>query len=467
MTSPHPGASRVERFALTLADEFARRFPRSRAAFDADPGYLLDHSSHAMRWSDPFMPIARRAQGAAFEDLDGHRIIDYWQGHFANVLGHNPPLVTEALGRLLSDGRGLQSGMLHELESEVAQLICEATGMETLRFTTSGTLGTLYATMLARAFTGRQRVLKIAGGWHGSQPFGLKGVVARGGNFDHMESEGLAPTATDEIGLTRFNDLDDLRSVFAADGDRLACMIVEPLLGAGGGMAAAPAYLREARRLTELHGALLICDEIITGFRFRAGDLSSMLGVRPDLMILGKVVGGGLPLAAVAGRRDAMALAGRAQGRVKFEGGTYSAMELPLMASKTMLTHLKGEEGRIYPTLARRAARMRRELAELAAAAGVPLGVLAPPKVDGAGGSLVFAHVMGSVAAAPTSPEGLVSTAHPRISERLLKATLLLEGVSTRSGLGALSAAHTEPELARTLDAFRAAFARLSRAELI
>ena len=153
----------LRQFRDALRGEFARRFPRSEAAFDARDGHLLDDVSHAMRWNDPFMPIVRRATGAAIEDLDGHRLVDYWQGHFTNILGHNPPLVIRALSAALDDGRGLQSGMLHEVENEVAGLVCRSTGTETTRLTTSGTLGTFYSVVLARAFTGRARVLKVAG----------------------------------------------------------------------------------------------------------------------------------------------------------------------------------------------------------------------------------------------------------------------------------------------------------------
>ncbi len=458
-------ADKLRRFRESLAGEFARRFPRSKAFFDSRRGPLLDDVSHALRWTEPFMPVTRRAAGPAIEDLDGHRIVDYWQGHFTNILGHNPPLVTEALATALDGGRGLQSGMLHEVEAEVAAAICGRTGMETLRFTTSGTLGTFYSVVLARAATGRDRVLKISGGWHGSQPFGLKGVAARGGSFDHLESEGLSSSTGAEVVLTRFNDPDDLRATFASSGDRIACFLLEPVVGAGGGMAATIEYLREARRLTEKHGALLLCDEIITAFRFRAGDLAAAYGVRPDLLIMGKVLGGGMPVAAVAGRRDVLELSTRKSGRVKFEGGTYSAHELSLIAARAMLNHLVSEEQQIYPRLAALGDRLRRGIARVGAEAGLPLhlfGAAGEPLA----GSLVLAHPVREGAARPTSPEELAQVAHPYVTERLLKSVLLLEDLSTRSGLGAVSLAHGDEELARTLDGYRAALARLKAAGL-
>jgi glutamate-1-semialdehyde 2,1-aminomutase len=457
---------KLRKLRAELETEYARRFPRSRAWYENGGGRALDGTSHAIRWNDPFMPVARRAEGPAIEDLDGHRIIDYWQGHFANLLGHNPEIIRRALIEVLEDGRGLQSGMVHEVEGEVCDLIGRATGAETVRLTTSGSLGTLYATMLARAFTGRDRVLKVGGGWHGSQPFGLKGVSIRGSSFEHIESEGLWAGADEEIILTRFNDLDDLRRTFARAGDRIACFVIEPVLGAGGGMVATPEYLREARALTERHGTLLTCDEIITAFRFRAGDLASMYGIRPDLLILGKILGGGMPVAAVAGRRDVLDLCTRRSGRVKFEGGTYSAHELSLVAARAQLRHLLDAENEIYARLATLGDRAREGVRRAAGEAGVPVVFTATPGGAISGSSLVMWHVTGEDAPPPSCPEELAERRHPAIGERLVKSAMLLEGVSVRSGLGAVSIAHGERELDDSADAVRAALERFRRAGL-
>jgi glutamate-1-semialdehyde 2,1-aminomutase len=457
----------LQRFREQLEQEYDRRFPRSRAHFVRHGEFVLDQTSHAIRWNRPFMPVIARAVGPAVEDLDGHRIIDYWQGHFANVLGHNPPLIRQAITQALEQGRGLQSGMLHEAEAEVSELICRATGSETVRLTTSGSLGTFYATLLARGFTGRERVLKVAGGWHGSQPFGLKGVTAHDRSFDHLESEGLSPGTTGEIVLTRFNDVEDLQRTFERTGDRIACFLLEPMLGAGGGMPATVEYLREARRLTEKHGALLLCDEIITGWRFRAGDLSSLYGIEPDLLILGKVIGGGMPVAAVAGRREVLNLCTREVGRVKFEGGTYSAHELSLVASGTLLRHLRDREQEIYPRLGGLGESMRERLTAFCEEVGVRLGAMGLPDVVPHGSSLVYVHALADRAELPSCPEELTERAHPLIDEALIKATLMLELVSVHYGVGAISFAHSERDFETTLDAFRAAHARFRRAGLV
>jgi glutamate-1-semialdehyde 2,1-aminomutase len=467
MTAMSDGTAGREALFAALEAEYHDRFPASAAHFERLGSRVLDGTSHAIRWNRPFMPVASRSQGAAVEDLDGHRIVDYWQGHFSNVLGHNPPPVRAALIDALNDGRGLQSGMLHAVEAEVSELICAATGAETVRLTTSGSLGTFYATLLARGFTGRDQVLKVAGGWHGSQPFGLKGVIAQGRSFDHLESEGLSQSTQGEIVLTRFNDVDDLRAVFRRAGDRIACFLLEPMLGAGGGFPASVEYLRAARELTEHHGALLLCDEIITGWRFRAGDLASLYGVRPDLWILGKVIGGGMPVAAVAGRRDVMRLCTRGVHRVKFEGGTYSGHELSLVGARAMLRLLREREREVYSALGRLGELARGVLAAVQEEGGVRFAVPAPPPVVPYGSSLVYAHPLSQNAPPPCCPEQLAAGAHPTLDEALLKSALLLEDVSIHYGVGALSTAHTEDEIEATGAALARVLERVRRAGLL
>jgi glutamate-1-semialdehyde aminotransferase len=204
----------------------------------------------------------------------------------------------------------------------------------------------MYAVMLARAFTGRDLVLKAAGGWHGAQPWGLKGVYFLAGpQHWGADSEGLPEHVMDEVAITLFNDVDELTEQFRRHGERIACLIVEPFAGAGNFQVAAPEYLAAARELSERHGALLVFDEVISGFRFCAGDLGSLYGIRADLATFGKIIGGGMPVAAVAGRGDVMALCGREGGsRVAFLGGTFSAHPASLLASRSMVSHLVEHE---------------------------------------------------------------------------------------------------------------------------
>lgn len=152
-----------------LAQEYTQHAPQSCALNERAKKYLIDGGSHAVRLVAPFPPRMTSARGAWITDEDGHTILDFWQGHLGNILGHNPEIVTAELARAFAGGFGLQGGFADRLQVEVAEIICQQTGAERVRLTTSGSLATMYATLLARAFTGRDLVIKVGGGWHGAQ----------------------------------------------------------------------------------------------------------------------------------------------------------------------------------------------------------------------------------------------------------------------------------------------------------
>lgn len=439
------------RLTAELAEEYARRSPTSAALQQRAEQVMVDGGNHNVRLLRPFPPRIVRAKGAWITDEDGHRILDFWQGHLANILGHNPPVVTSVLAEALAGDFGLQSGLTDRLQIEVAELLCRQTGAERVRLTTSGTLATMYAIMLARAFTGRDLVAKVGGGWHGAQPWALKGVGFEpepGGCFEHLDSQGLAGAINGQVLVTRFNDPDHLSQVFGQCGDRVACFIVEPFVGAGGILPATAEYLRTARELTQRHGALLILDEVIAGFRFRAGDVGALYGVRPDLATFGKVAGGGMPVAAVAGRADVMNLVGRAAGiAVRFSGGTYSAHPASMLAAKTMLSYLVEHEAEVYPRLADIGERFRRALE----GAFLAEGILA--RCTGAGGGLPGSSL--GMLHFPYRPDLVLDKPdvclNPSLCDvelcRVVELALLLEDVHLIQGHGAVSITHTEADI--------------------
>jgi len=220
-----------------LEEEYRQRSPVSNALDERARQHLVDGGSHALRLIQPFPPRITAARGAWLTDEDGHHILDVWQGHFANVLGHNPEVVTLAVAGMLEGGFGLQTGFTDRLQVEVAEILCQQTGAQRVRFTTSGALATMYAIMLSRAFTGRTLVMKVGGGWHGAQPWALKGIgfsADNGAGFQKVESDGVPVAVTDKVIVTSFNDPERLRAHFREHGDQLACFIVEPFLGVGG-----------------------------------------------------------------------------------------------------------------------------------------------------------------------------------------------------------------------------------------
>lgn len=434
-----------------LSEEYRRYAPTSAALHERAKGVVVDGMSHARRAVTPFPPRLVRAKGAWVEDEDGHRILDFWQGHYANILGHNPDVVTRAVAQAVEEDRGLQTGFEDRVHVEAAEILCRQTGAERVRFTTSGALATMYSILLARAYTGRDLVLKVGGGWHGAQPWGLKGVSFNGrSHYDHMETEGFPDIIDRDTLVSRFNDPQHLRDAFARHGDRIACFIVEPFVGAGGFIPASREYLREARALTEHYGSVLVFDEVISGFRFRAGDLGALYGVRPDLATFGKIVGGGMPVAAVAGRADILNLAGAAGGnRVRFTGGTYSAHPASMVAAKAVMEYLVANEAAIYPRLADLGERARRAMEQAFAEEGILARCTGDPRGAFAGSSLGMLHFPCDEGLELTSPDDVYDPQKCDVAlrDKVIQTALLLQNVHVVHGLGAVSTAHTEAEV--------------------
>ncbi len=453
------------RLIADLAAEYEKHSPASARLNAEALKYMIDGGNHAVRLIKPFPPRVAKAAGAYVTDEDGHEILDFWQGHFANVLGHNPPIITEALAAAFAGGSGLQTGFTDRLQVETAEVLCARTGAERVRFTTSGSLSTMYAVLLARAFTGRSLVMKAGGGWHGAQPWGLVGVdfhTENGKSFQHAESRGLPGAVEAEVIVTRFNDSRMLEDQFKAHGKRIACFILEPVVGSAGFIPADLEYLKAAREITSRHGAVLIFDEVICGFRFSACDAGSLYGIKPDLSNYAKVMGGGMPVAAVAGRADILALAGRGGG-VKFSGGTYSCHPASLLAAKTMMVWLAAHEAEVYPALGALGEAARRAVESAFAEEGIMA------RCTGDAGSVLPGSSVGAVnfpyseGTQLRSPE---ETKNPQIcdvvlSEVVMQLALLLEDVHVVHGLGSVSAAHTMKDVARLGEACRRAARRI------
>jgi len=453
-----------------LAADYRRYAPASSSLHERAQETLVDGGSHALRLHEPFPPRIVAAHGGTVEDEDGHTILDFWQGHLANVLGHNPRVVTSELAQSLQTRWGLHTGFADRLQVETAELLCRQTGAERVRFTTSGTLATMYAAMLAQCFTRRDLVMKVGGGWHGAHPWGLKGVRLHPdcAPFQQVDSDGLPEPLADAVVVTPHNDPDRLRDDFARYGDRLACFILEPVVGGGGIIPSSREYVQTARRLTHRHGTVLILDEVITGFRFRAGDAGVLYGVTPDLATFGKALGGGMPVSAVAGRADILALVGREGGRrVAFSGGTYSAHPGAMLAARTLMTHLIERESEIYPHLADLGERVRRTIETAFADEGIYARCTGYGNDALPGSSLFRVHFPHEPGAELTSPEQVSDPAvcDTVLGEHALPIALLLEDVYLPEGHGAVAAAHTRGDVERVETACRRV-ARRFRAHL-
>jgi glutamate-1-semialdehyde 2,1-aminomutase len=316
--------------------------------------------------------------------------------------------------------------------------------------------------MLARAYTGRSWVLKVGGGWHGPHPWALKGIQYADG-FDQVESAGVPAAVSEKTLVTGFNNPARLREHFSLHGDQLACFLLEPVIGAGGLMPAKLEYVQLARDLCSEHGVQLIFDEVISGFRYRAGDAGELYGVKPDIMTLGKAIGGGMPLAAVAARADILELASRARGEVRFASGTFAAHPASLLAGKAFIEHLIQNEDVLYPKLGSIAERAREIVRQVFAAEGVYA------RFTGEGSSVIpdnSLHMLvfpfeGDLAL--DTPEEIKDpqVCDVTLSERVLRLAMLLEDVHIIHGLGTTVLAHEEAHLQRLGEAYRRAARRI------
>ncbi len=246
-----------------------------------------------------------RGRGSSLWDLDGHRYLDLVGSWGATILGHAPPPVVRAVAATAR--RGLSFGAPTELEHALAERIRRAVPeVERLRFVSSGTEAVMSAIRVARGATGRSRILKFEGGYHGHSD----GLLARAGSgvasASLPDSAGVPASFVGETRLAPYNDAEAVARLFEAEGDRIAAVVVEPVAGNMGVVAPRPGFLGAVSRLAHEHGALVVADEVITGFRLRRGTIHRRLGLTADLVTFGKVIGGGLPIGAYGGRREIM-----------------------------------------------------------------------------------------------------------------------------------------------------------------
>jgi glutamate-1-semialdehyde 2,1-aminomutase len=317
-------------------------------------------------------PFVTHAEGAYLFDEDGNRYLDFFGSWGPMILGHAFPPVVEAIQQ--AAGRGASFGASTAAEADLAELVTRCfPSVEKLRFVSSGTEACMSAIRLARGFTGRDFVVKFEGCYHGHSDAMLVKAGSGVATFGIAGSAGVpAETAMHTLALP-FNDLHAVRAVFAARPAEIACVIVEPVVGNAGTIAPAPGYLEGLRAITAEFGALLILDEVMTGFRVSLGGAQQVYGVTPDLTTLGKIIGGGLPCAAFGGRADVMEFLAPL-GPV-YQAGTLSGNPLAMAAGIATLGHLIAHEEEIYHGLEATTARIAEGVGRVAHEAGVRVTV--------------------------------------------------------------------------------------------
>jgi glutamate-1-semialdehyde 2,1-aminomutase len=306
--------------AKTLTQRYEAKFPTSRKLYEQAKGIFPQGVTHDLRYLEPFPIYVDRAQGSHKWDVDGHELIDYWSGHGALLLGHSDPAVTRAVEH--QAGRATHPGACHELEIEWGQWVQRLVpSAERVRFVSSGTEATLMALRVARLHTGRPRVLKFAGHFHGWHDF----LIPACDPPFTAAMAGIPAEVSAELVIVPPNDPDAVEKALR-DDPRIGCVILEPTGGHFGSVPIRGNFLQALRDITRRHDRVLIFDEVISGFRVHPGGAQGYYGVTPDLTTLAKILAGGLPGGCLAGRADIMANLEARPGKPKMKHpGTFNA----------------------------------------------------------------------------------------------------------------------------------------------
>ncbi len=392
----------------------------------------------------------KKGQGAHITDADGNRFIDYVGAWGPMILGHSHPKVVSALHEQLNDGTAF--GAPTELEVLMAEKICALMpSIQSVRLVNSGTEATMSAIRLARGFTGRDKVVKFDGCYHGHVDSLLVKAGSGALTFGAPDSAGIPADTARQTFVLPYNDAEAAALLFAAHGDEIAAVIVEPVAGNMNLVLPAPGFLDALRQLTEKHGALLIFDEVMTGFRVALGGAQSLYEVTPDLTTLGKVIGGGLPVGAFGGRCDVMAKLAP-EGPV-YQAGTLSGNPLAVAAGLVVLEEISRPE--FFIELGGKAAQMLHGLQRAADSAGIPFTTT---QAGGMFGCFFnenrqiesLAHVMNS------NVPRFRTYFHLMLAQGVYLAPSAFEA-------GFISQAHSEEDIARTIEAAARAFGEVAQ----
>ena len=411
--------------------------------------------------SSPFrakLPVPlyfKDARGPRATDVDGNEFIDYALAWGPLILGHVHPKLVEAVSRQAAKPHCY--GAQHELEFALSEKMCAMVPCaERVAFTSSGSEAVQAVLRLARAYTGRNLVLKFEGHYHGwldSVLLSYRGGVEELGPIDnlrvHLNSKGQVPNSAENVVVAPWNDLERLQRILAAHGHQIAAIITEPVLCNSGSLMPRPGFLEGLRALTREYGALLIFDEVITGFRMAPGGAQAVFGVTPDLATFGKALGGGLPISAFAGRADVMEL--MISGGVAY-GGTFNGNPLSLGGALATLEELAAEDGAALA----HANRMGQQIAKGIAAAAAENGVQVVVSGFGAAISVHFTKL-----AEVRSYRDFLQSDQQMLARYLRR--ILDEGIYLLpDGRMYVSAVHTEREVEQTVAAARKVFAEMA-----
>nr|WP_294508086.1 aminotransferase class III-fold pyridoxal phosphate-dependent enzyme [uncultured Rhodopila sp.] len=446
----------------TLTAAYEAMTPGSAALAAKARAVLPSGLAHDSRHFDPYPLYVSRALGPVKWDVDGNKYVDYFGGHGALILGHNHPDVTRAIHAALD--HGTHFGACHEQEIRWAELITQMVpSAERVRFTSSGTEATLMALRLARAYTGRSKLVRFRGHFHGWNDHMTSGHI---NHFDGSATSGVVDGVSDNVLLCDPNDVAGITRIFNDHKD-IAAVILEPTGASFGRMPIAPSFLQVLRDLTKQAGTVLIFDEVVTGFRVSPGGVQAALGITPDLTTLAKIVAGGMPGGAVGGRKDILDWldfdVAKATGHEKIgHQGTFNANPVSAAAGIATLEILASTDACARANAY--GAEVRAKMNEVLEDEGVKWAVY---------GSYSGLHIFTNPDGADIVPSRFDAAAFiPQMMSKprginvpaQVRMGMLVNGVDLNTApSGTISAMHGEEEMAITVDAFRATIRALRR----
>jgi glutamate-1-semialdehyde 2,1-aminomutase len=426
------------------------RYTRSEKLFAAASRILpggVDSPVRAFKSVGGHPLFVTRARGAHLEDADGHTYVDYVMSWGPLIHGHAPKGLVKALAAAAA--KGTSFGAPTELETRLAQrVVTLMPSMERIRFVSSGTEAAMSAIRVARAATGCDRIIKFEGCYHGHADAFLVAAGSGATTLGIPTSPGVPSGAARDTLLARYNDLASIEAIFASNPKQIAAVIVEPIAGNMGVVPPLPGFLEGLRTLCNREHALLVFDEVISGFRAAVGGAQQLTAVRPDLTCLGKIIGGGLPVGAYGGRADLMDLV--APSGPVYQAGTLSGNPLAMTAG---LWSLEALSPRLYQHMGRLAARLAAGLADAARATGVALQV-------NAHGSMLTPFFTSEAVRDYQSALKADAQAYGRLFHALLDQGVYAPPSQFEAWF--LSGAHTDRDVDVTLKAAAKAFKRLA-----
>ncbi len=324
---------------MSTISDYKKKTRKSAKLFIKSSKFHVNGISHNIRFYEPYPFVVKKSTGKNLIDVDNNKYTDYWMGHWSLILGHGPKKVKDSLKKQIE--KSWMYGTVNEQTIRLSEIISKAVPVaEKIRYVTSGTEATMYAVRLARSVTGRKIIAKVDGGWHGYTSDLLKSVT-----WPFSESESSGVVNVEKIISIPYNDLEGSLKILKKVSKDLAGVIIEPVLGGGGCIPATSEYLKGIQEFSHKNKSLFILDEIVTGFRFRFGCLYPTMKLDPDIVTLGKIVGGGMAIGVMCGKKEIMKYADTT-GKKKSErsyvgGGTFSANPVSMVTGHATLSELK------------------------------------------------------------------------------------------------------------------------------